>query len=142
MIATTQTVFSYLTQIANLHQLVKSTDWSEPDYILSQYSLTYPYVFYSPLNYRIEKNLTTITVQMVVMDLLRSDESNLTYLWSDTFEITHDIISKIDYDQLYWINLSNVEPFKSKRQNDLVAGQIATFELTIQKPMNSCNYAN
>lgn len=142
MIATTQTIFSYLTQIANLHQLVRGSDWSEPDALLVKYDLTYPYVFYSPLNYRIEKNLTTITVQMVVMDLLRSDESNLNYLWSDTFEITHDIISKIDYDQLYWINLSNVEPFKSKRQNDLVAGQIATFELTIQKPMNSCNYAN
>jgi len=142
MTPTTGTVFSYLTAIAQQHALVKNWNWSEPEWILSQWDLTYPFVFYSPLNYRIEQGLTTITVQMVVMDLLRSDESNLNYLWSDTFEITHDIISKIDYDGIYWITTSSVEPFKSKRQNDSVAGQIATFQLTLQKPMNSCNYVN
>lgn len=133
-------IMNYLVELAKTHKFVKDSKWSDPDAILIETSLTYPFVFFSMSPGTIEQSTITIKVNMLIMDLLKNDDSNLNYILSDTFEIGHDIISKIDYEQLYYINQSSYEPLKSKRQNDYIAGMSFDFDLKIEKEFNSCNW--
>ena len=126
----------YLTQQNNKQD---NTDNSAP---------IYPLMFVIPVSVNRDENFVTYSLNVLVCDVMNANNYDIEVdLWSDTLQITEDILAQYkysvtnsqgDYENRYDLVLpTSITPF-SEAFDDILVGWNLSLQIVVDAPLNRC----
>jgi hypothetical protein len=129
-----------LQTIVTNHFQLKGFLFGDPSDIGASGPVDYPFLLADCLPSNMSTKSINLSIQLMVMDIVKKDLSNENEVLSDTLQMLEDVYIKLrDINQSNYIlsDSASMSPFTDS-QGDEVAGWTATVTLQIPSSYNSC----
>jgi hypothetical protein len=132
-------VKSLLNNLATAHKQINDYGWGDVWELGESDSITYPLMYCTIGASSIVGNEFNLSIQILFMDLVFGDNSNIDDVISDQMLICQDIIAQLRSNDFEFIIEDNVPiQFFTERFSDLVAGVSADITLSLPYVADRC----
>ena len=134
-------VIDALKLIGDKHLMIKKTETGDLWDMDLEKNTKYPLYFINPESVSASTNTLTMTFQIFICDMVKTDTTNEQEVLSDTLQIALDIITLIkeeQYDGLYTQEDFNLEPFTERFDNAL-SGWVFTLPIEVENDYQTCD---
>ena len=134
-------IISILETITTNHKQIKGFEFNDVADWAGNTDNLYPFVLCDVQPSNFSTKIVSLTISVMVMDIIKKDTSNQNEVLSDTLQILDDLIAELHNDSYVsqFIIKDDIQarPFNDS-QGDEVGGWVANLTFDISSPYNRC----